>query len=142
MRGLGDVRSMDGVRGVGAVAVICAHYFGFLACGYYSMEVFFALSGFLITTLLLEERDRTGGIVLTAFYRRRAYRLLPGLFAVLTAYAIATSASTLALEQIAGGGLYAANIVMGVRLSPPRRHAPHRRSGHSPRRSSSISSGR
>jgi peptidoglycan/LPS O-acetylase OafA/YrhL len=106
------VRSLDGVRGVGAVAVICAHYFGFLACGYYSMDVFFALSGFLITTLLLEERDKTGGVVLLSFYRRRAYRLLPGLFTVLAVYAILTSASALALEQIAGGGLYASNIVM------------------------------
>ena len=48
---------------------------------------------------------------MAAFWRRRAYRLLPGLFTVLAAYAIATSASPLALERIAAGGLYVANLV-------------------------------
>jgi peptidoglycan/LPS O-acetylase OafA/YrhL len=78
------------------------------------MEVFFALSGFLITTLLLEERDRTGEIRLSAFYRRRARRLLPGLFAVLMAYAAVSvwDSPLRTLEQIAAGGLYATNIVI------------------------------
>jgi peptidoglycan/LPS O-acetylase OafA/YrhL len=96
------------------MAVISAHYFHYVAGGFYSMEVFFALSGFLITTLLLEERDRTGQITLSAFYRRRARRLLPGLFAVLAAYAVVTiwHSPVQALERIAAGGLYATNIVI------------------------------
>ncbi len=114
MKRLGYARPLDGIRGVGAMAVISAHYFDYLAGGFYSMEVFFALSGFLITTLLLEERDRTGKIAISAFYRRRAQRLLPGLFAVLTAYAAVSiwTSPVGALERIAAGGLYATNIVI------------------------------
>ena len=109
---LGYVSSLDGVRGIGAAAVISAHYFGFVAGGFYSMDVFFALSGFLITTLLLEERDKTHRVTLSGFYRRRAHRLLPGLFTVLAVYVLATNASALGLEQVAAGGLYSANIVI------------------------------
>jgi peptidoglycan/LPS O-acetylase OafA/YrhL len=47
--------------------------------GYVGVDLFFALSGFLITTLLYEEWDRTGGISLRRFYGRRARRLLPAL---------------------------------------------------------------
>ena len=43
------------------------------------MDIFFILSGFLITTLLYEEWDRSGGISLKRFYGRRARRLLPAL---------------------------------------------------------------
>jgi peptidoglycan/LPS O-acetylase OafA/YrhL len=45
--------------------------------------VFFVVSGFLITSLLIEERERTGGVRLKQFWLRRARRLLPALFAVL-----------------------------------------------------------
>jgi peptidoglycan/LPS O-acetylase OafA/YrhL len=115
VRRLGHVPALDGIRGLGAVAVISAHYFPASASGAgYCIEVFFALSGFLITTLLLEERDRVGRVSLAAFYRRRAYRLLPALLTVLAAYAIATSASRLALEQIAVGAFYVTNIVMAA----------------------------
>ena len=47
--------------------------------GYVGVDLFFALSGFLITTLLYEEWDRSGGISLRRFYGRRARRLLPAL---------------------------------------------------------------
>jgi peptidoglycan/LPS O-acetylase OafA/YrhL len=104
---------MDGIRGLGALAVISAHYFHGTQGAGYSIEVFFALSGFLITTLLLEERDCMGSISLSAFYRRRAHRLLPALFTVLAAYAVFMSGSHVrALEQVAVGLFYATNIVM------------------------------
>ena len=57
MSRLGYVPSLDGLRGAGIAVVIGAHYFGYPRGGYFSMDMFFALSGFLITTLLLEERD-------------------------------------------------------------------------------------
>jgi peptidoglycan/LPS O-acetylase OafA/YrhL len=106
------VPSLDGLRGAGIAVVIGVHYFGYPRGGYFSMDMFFALSGFLITTLLLEERDRAGVLSLRAFYGRRAYRLLPALFTLLAAYAIANSASPRSLEQIAAGGMYATNVVM------------------------------
>ena len=56
----------------------------FFAGGYVGVDVFFVISGFLITRLLLGEVDRTGGISLRRFYARRAKRLLP-LSAVLLA---------------------------------------------------------
>ena len=62
--------------------------------GFLGVDVFFVLSGFLITSLLLVELDRTGGIDFRNFYIRRARRLLPALFAVLgvTALLVATVA--------------------------------------------------
>lgn len=111
MKRLGHVAGLDGLRGVAILAVIGFHYFKEPRGGFFGVDLFFVLSGFLITTLLLEERDRTDRAELFAFWRRRAYRLLPGLFTVLAVYAIATSATPLALKRIAAGGFYVANIV-------------------------------
>ena len=109
---IGYVPALDGIRGILIIAVIGVHYFGYPIGADTSMDVFFALSGFLITTLLLEERDRKDRVSLPGFYRRRAYRLLPALFTVLGAYVIVTQVSPRGLEQTAAGGFYAANIVM------------------------------
>jgi peptidoglycan/LPS O-acetylase OafA/YrhL len=54
------------------------------------VQVFFVLSGFLITTLLLSERAKTGRISLAGFYRRRAYRILPALYAFLLVVLVLT----------------------------------------------------
>ena len=64
--------------------LLCHAGLPFLAGGYVGVDVFFVVSGFLITRLLLGELDRTGGISLRRFYARRARRLLP-LSAVLLA---------------------------------------------------------
>jgi peptidoglycan/LPS O-acetylase OafA/YrhL len=64
--------------------LLCHAGLPFLAGGYVGVDVFFVISGFLITRLLLGELDRTGGISLRRFYARRARRLLP-LSAVLLA---------------------------------------------------------
>lgn len=72
--------AFDGIRGVGILAVIAGHsgrpQFG---SGFYAVDLFFVLSGFLITTLLLEEYFGTGRISLRLFWQRRAARLLPAL---------------------------------------------------------------
>lgn len=74
------------------MAVIGFHSFpDGLGGGYYGIEVFFALSGFLITSLLLGERETTGRLDFRAFYLRRALRLFPALFAVVAAVWIATA---------------------------------------------------
>jgi peptidoglycan/LPS O-acetylase OafA/YrhL len=80
---LGHRPWLDGLRGV-AVLMVLAFHFGFLPGGSIGVDIFFVLSGFLITTILAEEwRDR-GAIGLRRFYIRRALRLLPA-FALLLA---------------------------------------------------------
>src|SRR6218665_4087461 len=69
---------LDGVRGLAIVLVLLfhAHVPGF-ANGAIGVDVFFALSGFLITTLLIEELSRSSRLRFARFYTRRASRLLP-----------------------------------------------------------------
>lgn len=70
--------ALDGVRALAVAAVLLFHaeVAGFDG-GYLGVSVFFTLSGYLITSLLVHEHDRTGTIALGAFYSRRVRRLLP-----------------------------------------------------------------
>ena len=79
---LGGVPALDGLRGVAVLLVMAYHAKipGFDG-GNAGVDVFFVLSGFLITTLLLEERATAGSIRLGAFYMRRVLRLYPALVA-------------------------------------------------------------
>ena len=71
---------LDGLRGLAVLAVVVFHLAaGWAVNGYVGVDVFFALSGFLITALLLGERARTGRIALPQFYARRLLRLYPAL---------------------------------------------------------------
>jgi peptidoglycan/LPS O-acetylase OafA/YrhL len=72
--------ALDGMRAFAIVPVLVFHIGvrGLFPGGYLGVDVFFVLSGFLITTLLLQEVDR-GGIRFGAFYARRALRLFPAL---------------------------------------------------------------
>src|SRR5260370_6760481 len=76
------VRALDGLRGAAVVAVLLFHA-GHLVGGYLGVDLFFVLSGFLITGLLLAQWDGTGEVRWLAFWARRARRLLPALFAML-----------------------------------------------------------
>ncbi|HEX4776727.1 MAG TPA: acyltransferase family protein [Acidimicrobiia bacterium] len=76
------VAALDGLRGVAVAGVLLFHG-GHLTGGYLGVDLFFVLSGFLITSLLLAESDHTGEIALRAFWSRRARRLLPALAAML-----------------------------------------------------------
>ena len=81
--------ALDGLRALAVVAVMVYHAnSSWLPGGFLGVEVFFVLSGYLITLLLLAEHDRDGGIDLRSFWARRARRLLPALFAVLTLVAV------------------------------------------------------
>lgn len=74
------VAGLDGVRAVAVTLVILFHLTpGTTIGGYLGVDLFFVVSGFLITTLLLREREETGRIRLRAFWSRRARRLLPAL---------------------------------------------------------------
>jgi peptidoglycan/LPS O-acetylase OafA/YrhL len=80
--------ALDGVRGIAIAMVVSTHAFGWPHQGSLGVDVFFVLSGFLITTLLLDEQKANGRISLRAFYARRARRLLPALFTMLAVYTV------------------------------------------------------
>ena len=81
---LGHYPALDGLRGISVVMVILAHanYENFASFAG-SVDVFFVVSGFLITTLILEEDRKTGRVDTKNFYIRRGLRLLPALYTVL-----------------------------------------------------------
>jgi peptidoglycan/LPS O-acetylase OafA/YrhL len=77
------VPALDGLRGLAVVVVMIYHAAPeLLPGGFLGVELFFVLSGFLITSLLLKEHDRSG-IQLGRFYMRRALRLTPALIVML-----------------------------------------------------------
>jgi peptidoglycan/LPS O-acetylase OafA/YrhL len=77
---------LDGLRGIAVLAVIIYHAdISFLVGGFLGVDVFFVLSGFLITSILLEELTSTNTIDRARFYIRRIRRLLPALLLVLVA---------------------------------------------------------
>ncbi|BDZ43200.1 hypothetical protein GCM10025865_24990 [Paraoerskovia sediminicola] len=74
------ILGLDALRAVAVVAVVAYHLVpGALPGGYIGVDVFFVVSGFLITTLLVRERRRKGHVSLTGFWTRRARRILPAL---------------------------------------------------------------
>ncbi len=77
---------LDGLRAVAVLLVLAFHFgVGGLGGGFFGVDVFYVLSGFLITGLLVGEFRRRGGIGLAGFWLRRARRLLPALVVVLVA---------------------------------------------------------
>jgi peptidoglycan/LPS O-acetylase OafA/YrhL len=82
-RSSGRVRGIDGLRAIAVIAVILFHLSpGAVVGGFLGVDIFFVISGFLITGLLLRERDR-GRIHFGRFWLRRARRLLPALVLML-----------------------------------------------------------
>ncbi|MBV8929128.1 MAG: acyltransferase family protein [Mycobacteriaceae bacterium] len=88
-RGAG-IPALDGIRAI-AVALVLLHHGGIpgVTGGFLGVDIFFVLSGFLITSLLLDELGSTGRISLTGFWTRRARRLLPALVVMVLAAAFA-----------------------------------------------------
>src|SRR5262245_66178992 len=75
---------LDGMRALAVVAVMLYHAnHDWLPGGFLGVEVFFVISGYLITLLLVGEHERNGRISLRQFWARRARRLLPALFFML-----------------------------------------------------------
>ena len=113
----GDI---EGVRAV-AVLLVLAYHAGIpgIVGGYVGVDVFFVLSGFLITGLLIRELDATGRISLREFYARRARRLLPAsaLVLLVTAVASAFVMPPLRMPDIAGDIAAAAAYVSNIRFA-------------------------
>ena len=81
---MGYLPGLDGIRALAVLGVLMYHGdLTWMRGGYLGVDVFFVLSGFLITTLIVEEFDRTGRIDFKRFYIGRARRLLPALFLLL-----------------------------------------------------------
>ena len=80
--------ALDGLRGLALLGVLLFHANGALPGGYLGVDLFFVLSGFLITSLLLAEHRETGRIALAPFWVRRARRLFPALLSLMPVVAI------------------------------------------------------
>src|SRR5689334_1921870 len=85
-----NIPALDGIRAI-AVLLVLAEHGGVpgVPGGFLGVDVFFVLSGFLITSLLLDELGRTGRISLRDFWVRRARRLLPALLIAVAAVLVA-----------------------------------------------------
>lgn len=82
----GHLAGLDGLRALAIGAVMLFHLDpDWLPGGFLGVDIFFVISGFLITTLLVRERERDGSIDLRGFWTRRARRLLPALLVVVPA---------------------------------------------------------
>ncbi len=122
-RGLPHLSGLDGIRGLAALAVVLFHAgVWWLPAGFLGVDVFFVVSGFLITSLLIAERERSGDTDLAQFWIRRARRLLPVLALVLivtTVYAVLVLQETLSqhLHEVLMAAIYVTNwdqIIRGV----------------------------
>ncbi len=83
---------LDGMRALAVAAVMIYHAnSSWLPGGFLGVEVFFVISGYLITLLLIGEHERTGTLSLKGFYLRRARRLLPALFTLLIGITVYTA---------------------------------------------------
>lgn len=76
-------RDVDGLRAVAVIAVILYHAkFSILSGGYIGVDIFFVISGYLITSIIVAEMQ-SGDFSLRNFYERRARRILPALYLVM-----------------------------------------------------------
>ena len=111
---------IQGMRAIAVLTVIAAHAgLPFLPGGYVGVDVFFVISGYLITQLLVTEASRTGRLSLPAFYSRRARRILPAASVVLVLTVLASLLWMSVLEAIdlAKDALWSAVFAANVRFA-------------------------
>lgn len=119
-RGLTYIPGLDGIRAIAVLAVLLYHAdVPWMPGGFLGVDMFFVLSGFLITSIVLTELDKTGRLDFKRFYVHRARRLLPALFAVLIFSAIlaaifAPDAAAALRRDIPAALVYATNWVYVV----------------------------
>lgn len=81
----GRVDGLDGLRAFAVAGVLMCHTM-VLPSGFIGVDVFFVLSGYLITTILMREHEKVGRLLLGRFYMRRVLRLLPALLVLLVVF--------------------------------------------------------
>jgi peptidoglycan/LPS O-acetylase OafA/YrhL len=111
---------LEGLRGIAILLVLLCHVrIPGAEAGFVGVDIFFVLSGFLITGLLVEEHERTGRIGLGSFYARRARRILPAAVLVLATTLLAARfvVSPLDLRRIADDGLAASLSLANMRFA-------------------------
>ena len=112
-----EIGALDGLRTIAIVPVIAIHL-GFVTGGFVGVTLFFALSGYLIGALLLEEKDRTSTVRIRQFYVRRLGRLYPALLvAIVFAVIVGLLNEVPAVRMFAAAviaGSYTANLVASV----------------------------
>lgn len=106
--------ALDGLRAIAILAVL-AYHSGLLSGGFIGVDLFFALSGFLITRLLIAEHAAEGDLRLSHFWARRALRLVPALVAALVLAVAVSRRIEMPLEPgwAAAALLYASNLLIG-----------------------------
>ncbi|MHC3467953.1 acyltransferase family protein [Streptomyces sp. 7R007] len=120
----GRVDGLDGLRTVAIVLVLVYHARSdLLPGGSVAVDVFFTISGFVITRLLLAEYARSGGIALASFYRRRWLRLVPALLALCAVCAVLAAATSLrgfdgAWQAVAVAATFLTNVVRAMEPGP------------------------
>ncbi|HEY0785460.1 MAG TPA: acyltransferase [Acidobacteriaceae bacterium] len=117
-QGRGRIASLDGLRAVALLLVVLLHLgerfdapklpLAFVADG---VGIFFVLSGFLITTLLLREYGSTGRIDLPRFYLRRTFRILPPLYFYLGAVVLLSTLAHVEQHGLMSAGLFYRNLI-------------------------------
>jgi peptidoglycan/LPS O-acetylase OafA/YrhL len=122
-----DLRFRPDVEGLRAVAVVLVVLFhagvSWMSGGYIGVDVFFVISGFLITSLLLREHGRRGRISIPGFYARRARRILPAAMLVITLTVVASYCiqNFIQYGRVAQDGrwtaLFAGNIHFGTEMT-------------------------
>ena len=130
------IPSLDGLRALAVLAVILSHFNGWsslpktgelhtvmtlLGQGGLGVSVFFVISGLLITTLLLNEKDRNGEIAIGSFYLRRSFRIFPAFYVYLICAAIVASIAGRALPTgaLATAAAYVSNYYPYAWVHPP-----------------------
>lgn len=116
----GYVPAIDGLRAIAVLAVVAYHAGLPVPAGYVGVDVFFVISGYLITRLLHDELRAKGRIDFLDFYARRARRILPALVAVIVVTLAAASAMLPPLEMLqtakaaSASFVFAANVYFGL----------------------------
>lgn len=124
----GEVPALDGLRAISVLIVMVSHSgLGWIVPGGFGVTLFFFISGFIITTLLLREQTKAGRIDVGSFYVRRAFRLYPALAVFIAGLCLALAIAGIPTDAVgvAGGLLYFMNYLVVFAPGHVLQHANH-----------------